>query len=45
MLKRKLNLVAFRIKVRKALSDSEDSQILITYEEAKRMCERRRIKV
>lgn len=45
MLKRKLNQFAFRIKVRTALSNSEDSQILITYEEAKRMCEKRKIKI
>lgn len=44
-IKRKLATVIFRLKVRKALSDSTNEQVYITYEESKKMCEKRKIKL
>jgi hypothetical protein len=44
-LKKQFNETVFRMKIRKALSDETNEYIKITYEEAKKMCEKRKIKL
>ena len=45
MLKKKINETIYRMRLRKSLSDETDECLKITYEETKRMCEKRKIKL
>lgn len=43
--KKNLQETAYRLKVRKALSNESNEILKITYEECRRMCEKRKIKL
>lgn len=43
MLRKKMSELAYRLKVRKALSDNSNDLLIITYEECKRLMEKRKI--
>lgn len=43
MLKKRFTELAFRIKVRKAISDNSNEMLLITYDELKKEMTRRKI--
>lgn len=43
MLKKKITEIAFRLKVRKALTDNSNECLMITYEEVKKEMTRRKL--
>lgn len=43
MLKKKISELAFRVKIRKALTDNSNEMLIITYEEVKKEMTRRKL--